>query len=209
MPSTVASPNRRQPKQARAAQRRAAFLDTAARLIGERGFDAVTMTAVAEQAGASIGTLYDYFPDKQALAQALAGKYVDEADEHWKNLLGGTIPRGSDELADLFVDGAMKFVRERPAYLPLFGSPFLTFRSPAARQHLRKAFTVAILRLTPELTREQALLKAQVVVELIKAMLTVCQQVAPKFRDTINTEFKSLLRSYMDENFGTTRVAPK
>ena len=80
VPSTSATPPRRAPQQARAAIRRAKFLEVAANLIGEIGFDALTMTAIAEHAGASIGTLYDYFPDKQALGMAIMAQYTGGGD---------------------------------------------------------------------------------------------------------------------------------
>ena len=199
MPSTIASPRRRQPQQARAAQRRASFLEVAAKLIGDMGYESFTMTAVAEQAGASIGTLYDYFPDKQALAQALAAQYAEEADAHWKKLLGEALPSKKDALADLFVEGALAFVRQRPAYLPLFGAPLLVFRSPAARQHLRKAFAHTLRRVHPDLTNELALMKAQVVVELIKALLAVCKQLAARDHEAVVADFKRLVRFYIGE----------
>ncbi len=170
----------------------------AARLIGEFGYESVTMTAVAERAGASIGTLYDYFPDKQALAQALAAKFAQEADQHWKALLAGSLAPERVDLADCLVEGAMTFLRERPAYLPLFGSPSITFRSPAARQHLRQTFAVALQKFSPELTSKCATLKAQVIVELLKAMFTVCKQVAPKHRDDVKAEFKAIIGFYLD-----------
>ena len=155
------------------------------------------MTAVAEQAGASIGTLYDYFPDKQALAQALAGKFAQEADEYWRVLLAGSIAAKKVDLAECLVEGAMTFLRERPAYLPLFGSPSITFRSPAARQHLRQTFAVAFQQFSPELTRECASLKAQVIVELLKTMFTVCKQIGAKHHDDVKAEFKALVGFYL------------
>ncbi len=199
VPSTIARPGRRQPQQARAAQRQASFLDVAARLIGERGYEAVTMTAVAERSGTSIGALYDYFPDKLALAQALAAKYAKEADEHWKKLLGASLISDEDDLADLLVEGAMAFVLERPAYLPLFGSPWISFRSPSARHHLRKAFADALLQSKPGLKSGRAFTKAQVLVELIKALLSVYKQIAPGNRSSVTADFKRLVRFYINE----------
>ena len=175
------------------------FLEVAARLIDEVGYDAVTMTAVAEQASASIGTLYDYFPDKQTLAQALAAQYTDEADKYWKQLLGGSLTLGKDNLGDLFVEGALAFARERPAYLSLFGAPFIASRSPLARKHLRKAFADALHRLNPQWTEDRALISAQVIVELIKAQLAVSKQVALKNRGIVTAEFKRLVRFYISE----------
>ena len=157
------------------------------------------MTAVAEQSGASIGTLYDYFPDKQTLAQALATRYAEQADEHWKRLLDG-LTAGQSDLADMFVEGALAFVRERPAYLPLFGAPFVALRSQAERQHLRNAFANALHKLNPRLTADRTLLSAQVIVELIKALLAVSKQITPKNREIVTGEFKRLIRFYIRES---------
>ena len=167
------------------------------------------MTAVAELAGASIGTLYDYFPDKQALAQALAAQYAEEADAHWRTLLSGSLPSGNDALADLFVEGALAFVSQRPAYLPLFGSPFVVFRSTAARQHLRRAFARALRRFDPDLTYDSALVRAQVIVELIKALLAVCKQVNLRNHSTVTAEFKRLVEFYISQRHGSVESPSK
>ena len=179
--------------------RRAKFLEVAAHLIGELGFEAVTMTAIAEHSHASIGTLYDYFPDKQTLAQALAAQYAEEADGHWKRLLEGASTLKKAALADLFVEGALAFARERPAYLPLIGAPFFYSRSAAARRPLRRTFADALRRLNPKLTADRAFLSAQIIVELIKGLLAVCKQIDPKDTDLVTVEFKRLMRNYLIE----------
>ena len=74
MPSLLSNPNRPTPQQERAARTHQLFLDTAERLFVEVGYDAMTMTAVAERAGTSIGALYRWFPDKTAVAAALGAK---------------------------------------------------------------------------------------------------------------------------------------
>ncbi|HWY97272.1 MAG TPA: helix-turn-helix domain-containing protein, partial [Steroidobacteraceae bacterium] len=65
------------PKRARGMQRVAELLDAGAVLIAEQGYDATTMTQIAERAGASIGSLYQFFPSKEVLAEALFGRYVE------------------------------------------------------------------------------------------------------------------------------------
>ncbi len=47
------------------------LLDATATTLAERGLDNTTTNHIAEQAGVSIGSLYQYFPDKQALIEAL------------------------------------------------------------------------------------------------------------------------------------------
>jgi AcrR family transcriptional regulator len=181
----------------RAAIRRAKFLEVAANLIGEIGFDALTMTAIAEHAGASIGTLYDYFPDKQALGMAIMAQYAADADQHWERVLKTSSKLKKTALADLFIEEALAFARERPAYIPLFGAPFVFQRSAAARQPLRKTFAAALRRFNPNLNPDQAYISAHVVVELIKGLLSLLKQIEAKDRDPITLEFKKLMRFYL------------
>lgn len=68
---------RNEPVQARSAARLTALLDAAADVISEIGFERLTTAMVAERAGASIGTVYRYFPDRIAVLQALAARNLD------------------------------------------------------------------------------------------------------------------------------------
>ncbi len=62
---------RKWPKQRRSRATFEALLDATSRLLEERGYDALTTNAVAARAGASIGTLYEYFPDRETLVAVL------------------------------------------------------------------------------------------------------------------------------------------
>ncbi len=190
---------RRSPRQPRAAFRRATFLASAACLIGKSGYEALTMTAVAEHARASIGTLYDYFPDKPSLALALLAQYTEEADAHWAARLPPASPVAGSSLAGVFIDGILDFVRGRPAYLALLGAPLVYSRSPAARKPLRATIAAALQSLNPDLPDDRAFLAAQVTVELLKAFLAVYKQTAPKLKAATSGEFKKVLQLYLAE----------
>jgi AcrR family transcriptional regulator len=69
---------RRAPQQDRARRRIAQVLDTADRLLATEGAQALTTTRVAEAAGISVGSLYQWFPDKDAIAEALALRYAED-----------------------------------------------------------------------------------------------------------------------------------
>lgn len=62
---------RTEPMQQRSAARLSALLDAAAAVVDEVGFDRITTAMVAERAGASIGTVYRYYPDRVAVLHAL------------------------------------------------------------------------------------------------------------------------------------------
>jgi AcrR family transcriptional regulator len=65
-------PLRREPMQRRSVARVQRMLDAAQELVSEVGYDALTTTLIAERAGVSIGSLYQFFPDKQAVVRAVA-----------------------------------------------------------------------------------------------------------------------------------------
>jgi len=72
--STEAStrPLRRVPVQGRSLARVQRMLDACAELVDELGYEALTTTLLAERAGVAIGSVYQFFPDKRAIVQALA-----------------------------------------------------------------------------------------------------------------------------------------
>jgi AcrR family transcriptional regulator len=69
---------RRQPKQRRSRQTVEAVLDAVVRILKRDGIDGVTTNRIAEVAGVSIGSVYQYFPDKRAIFLALHDRHVDE-----------------------------------------------------------------------------------------------------------------------------------
>jgi AcrR family transcriptional regulator len=91
---------RNEPVQARSTARLAALLDAAANVIDEVGYERLTTAMVADRAGASIGTVYRYFPDRIAVLQALGARnlervlarvnaeLVDEKHADWPSAMG-------------------------------------------------------------------------------------------------------------------------
>lgn len=69
---------RKRPRQSRSKETVESILGATARILVKHGFDGLTTNAVAEQAGVSIGSLYQYFPNKQSLVAALIEQRIDE-----------------------------------------------------------------------------------------------------------------------------------
>src|ERR1700739_3686678 len=197
MLSTVANSVRVEPQQERATRRLANFLDVAAVLFAEIGYEATTMTAIAERSGSGIGTLYHYFPDKQSVAFALLKQYVQEVEAYWKPLIEQTEALSYTEFAETFLESVIEFLRERPAYLQLLATPIRFSRDPAARRALRVAIANAFRAKDPSLTSEKAMLAANITLQMVKGMTTLYAEAGPREKPLIIAEYKKALTLYL------------
>ncbi len=68
---------RKRPRQARAQATVAAIIEATAHILTEEGYGATTTNKVAAKAGVSIGSLYQYFPSKEALITALVERHIE------------------------------------------------------------------------------------------------------------------------------------
>lgn len=71
-PTATSGPLRRVPVQGRSVARVQRMLDACAELVDQVGYEGLTTTLLAERAGVAIGSVYQFFPDKRAIVQALA-----------------------------------------------------------------------------------------------------------------------------------------
>jgi AcrR family transcriptional regulator len=103
---------RKTPGQKRSAATVAAILEAAARILETRGLDAYSTNAVAARAGVSIGSLYQYFPSKDAITRALISRGAEELLADIKAVEIGGSPQAALEQ---IIDAAVKHQLRRPA----------------------------------------------------------------------------------------------
>lgn len=103
---------RKRPSQARSRATVDAIVEAAARILESRGHDGFTTNAVAERAGVGIGTLYQYFPDKDSLVGALIARETSRLVEEAEAAL--TLPSGPAAL-DALMRAAVGHQLRRPA----------------------------------------------------------------------------------------------
>jgi AcrR family transcriptional regulator len=89
---------RNAPVQARSTARLSALLDATAAVLDEVGMERLTTALVAERAGASIGTVYRYFPDRLTLLQALAARNLERLEERIDAVIPATSGNATDAL---------------------------------------------------------------------------------------------------------------
>lgn len=78
---------RKTPRQSRSRVTVDAILTAAAQVLAERGHDGATTARIAERAGVSIGSFYQYYPNKEALIAALIERHADDLVERMKAAL--------------------------------------------------------------------------------------------------------------------------
>src|ERR1700723_2509828 len=197
MPSVSSNPVRVAPQQQRSERRLAAFLDAAAALFAEVGYEAATMTTIAERSASSIGALYNSFPDKQAIALTLVNQYGQEFEAYWKPLIEQAAKLTHREFADLFIERITELVRQRPAYLSLVAAPVRLRRPPAEKKALWAAIGNAFRAKSPSLSQEQSVLAAKVTLQIASGLMMLYAEAAPKGKDLVADEFKKVLTSYL------------
>lgn len=104
---------RKRPVQDRSQATVGYVLEAAAQLFGEFGYEQTTTNRVAERAGVSVGSVYQYFPSKEALLVALAERHLEEARDESAAALRGLREEGlaPEEFFRAFVGFVVEFNR--------------------------------------------------------------------------------------------------
>jgi AcrR family transcriptional regulator len=185
------------PQQQRSERRVAELLAAAAAVIADVGYDAATMTGIAQRAGASIGALYQYFPNKDAVLRALRRQYGEELGRCWTVLDSEAAALPAAQMVDRIVDAMVEFMTQRPAYLVLLDAPISYRRDPEARNRLRERFA-GLLRLRRSgLAQPRALHVATVALQILKGLLNLFGEVQAAERPQLVEEFKVILTQFL------------
>lgn len=157
---------RRRPRQARAQHTVEALLDAVARVLKRHGVDAITTNRIAEAAGISIGSVYQYFPDKAAIFVALHERHVDQVA---RALEAALVAHAAAPLADLIAALVDVMVASHTSDPELHALLFreVPHRAEGARgfvHRLRGALRLALLAKSGELPAGQDLDRAVFVI---------------------------------------------
>lgn len=99
---------RRKPSQKRAKVTVEAMLDAAMLLLKRRGAHAITTNRIAETAGVSIGSVYQYFPNKHAVFAALHERHIGLVSEVISRKIRDSAESSLEELIEGLIDGMIE-----------------------------------------------------------------------------------------------------
>ncbi|MCU1591698.1 MAG: TetR family transcriptional regulator [Frankiales bacterium] len=193
---------RRTPVQERSAARVQRMLDAAAALLDEVGYDATTTSLIASRAGVSVGSLYQFFPDRRAVLQALAQRSFSRFSAVLSERVTTSRLQRWQDAVGVVVDVFVEFTRTEPA------AQVLSFGGPVDRHTLdpqddNNAVVAEslgeVLRLVrPDLVIDDRLrLALRVAVEAGDRVLELAFRRAPEGDAKIVAETKQLLVSYL------------
>jgi len=179
------------------------ILSAAGALFAEQGYDRVTTQMIAARAGISPGSLYQFYPNKEAIAQAFATDAVEHLHRVYDSLRSSevmTLPLQA--FLETFIDRIITFNRTYPGYLALqLGStisPSLALAMADFQQGVQERLDALLAAYWAHSTPEQRRLPLLVSYRLFLALLPLTLQGDEGQQRAIVLEMKMVLYRYLE-----------
>ncbi len=189
---------RRHPQQERGERRVEEILDAAAAVIAELGVEAATTNAIAERAEASVGSLYHFFPNKEAIIRGLAARYEAELRAvNQASMSPAAVAQSIPEMVEGIVTPLNQFMEQHPAYMPVFYASVDPRQPSCLTVQLRETIVALVEQLmaarAPAIAPATRRIHAKVAVEMVHRMLEFAWVSPAAERPAIVRELKRLL----------------
>ena len=204
--TAILRPSARAPKRRRGVLRVASLMEAASAVIAERGYESATMAEIAARAGAQIGSLYRFFPNKEVLADALIHRYGELSNAAFSKIESRAASSSVDALADSLLDVFVELHDESEAIIAL-----LDARSEwsVKRAELRKAvlgsITKILLLRSPQLRPQTAKDIAVVVLHNMKTMKAITFEQGGATSPGAMAELREMNRLYLASKLSKKR----
>lgn len=196
----------RAPQQERGQRRVEQILDAAESVFAELGVEGASMQAIADRAESSVGSLYHFFPKKDAVIEALGLRYaerVTRVNEEAMPLEMAHMP--ADELFERVLSAQMRFIEQTPAFGVMQDA--IHRDCPAVKDALNNALVGHVGKFLalryPRMAESRRIISAMVSVSTVHGLMHLASQVPVEFREPVIAEAKRMLvrhySSYDDE----------
>ncbi|WP_323118310.1 TetR/AcrR family transcriptional regulator [Burkholderia alba] len=194
----------KQPQRERGRARVAALLEAAGAEFAQKGYEGATMTAIAARAGASIGSLYQFFPTKPQVAAALLDHYLERLAAAFRALREQAASMPLPALAEKLTRSLVKFRATHPAFVMLAETYGHALPGVGGiRQRVRGEIASVLAELAPDLAPDALDLHAAVVQQLMKAAVALNSDTSFKRRDAAIVQLEALMLHYLSESVAT------
>jgi len=187
-------------RQERGQRRIAAILDAAAALFAARGVEGTTMSAIAERSHTSIGSLYQFFPNREALVEALAEQYLAD----WQRMRAETSsarPRGLRASIDAGIDARVKFHLDHAAVSRLLETNTSTARAIRELQTELGSAVAFLSAFGPEIDEKTLLRYASMINAMVNGVMNTLEYgtLSGAQRRALVDELKSVVYAYVEK----------
>ena len=194
-------PVRRAPVQRRSASTVEAVLRACSALLGRIPLEEITTTRIAEEAGLSVGALYRFFPDKQAILDAVAVRHMQEFRARMARVLVRAAFRSGPEFLGRLLDAYVEYLDAHPDFraLALGGHISALARESQTRPGagpagLLRAFMKRRLGVRDSATLD---LRLRMAIETGERMIAYAYGQEPEERHPVLAELKRMLARYL------------
>jgi AcrR family transcriptional regulator len=209
--SHLSSHLRRQPKQQRGKERVEKILDAAAAVFDQVGYEAATTHLIAAKAGTAIGSLYQFFPDKAAIFNAMELRHVDRVKAMWKQTHTSEIAQlPFRQMIRTLVKAVVELFEQpvsRVVFVQFFTSREIFQSIDESMTQEAIDFTSSLFRQkNPALSEERSSLLAEVCVHSGNAVI-LCALRNPdeQHRQQLVQQIERLFVSYLEPDLGGDR----
>jgi len=197
----------KQPTKARSRARVAAITSATAELLGEIGYDGLTTNLIAERAGVPVGTLYQFFRDKDDIVAELVARFKERImGLVHEQLNAETLKRDRAAFVAALVEGIGRIQEENSAFVCIFSANQTNARfddlgrelRQTLSRHLDHAFAAAFPTLDAAERRRMLATWA----DITGAMVSNFDRSIPGERKKLGNELKTVLGAYLDAKLG-------
>ena len=201
MSADIKSSRRHKPTQARSQRKVEHILAVAEEVFAEMGFERATTNCIAQRAGISIGSLYQFFTSKDDILEVIAEHYLEKSN----SVIRGVLERTQDEPLDVLVTEILTVLVHTQEKRPYF----LQCISPARPNDVQSAtvarFQESILNDVVVVLKRRGIadasrtlqLKARICADTISALLPLVLYARGQERTRVASEIKQLLLGYL------------
>ncbi|MFN8666049.1 MAG: TetR/AcrR family transcriptional regulator [Gemmatimonadaceae bacterium] len=201
----------RAPQQDRGHRRVEQILDAAEAVFAEVGVDAATTSAIAERAGASMGSLYHFFRDKDAIVLAVARRFAERIrDRNATAMSLDALHADLPELFDRIISTHACFIEETPAFGIVEAVLHRKFGECTVKSQLDDAIIDQVKRFLelrlPRMSADQRLAATRLSVIAVGEACERSRDLPAAERDTMLRELRDMLVRYfepLDRAYGT------
>jgi AcrR family transcriptional regulator len=190
-------PASRSPQRQRGRDRVAGLIAAATSLFLEKGYDATTMTEIASRAGASIGSLYLFFPTKPALAGAMLTQIGEMLTAQLDSLQARALGWPAARIADALFGELAVFLATQPVYAALIDVPGEGGWRQTVRVHRRAQIAALFAQADPPLPDGQGDRLAVIVPQLMRITMVVRGE-TQILREGVLDELRAMLRKHLE-----------